>query len=74
MPYRSHARSYTMPVQQRDAIESPGAWLTTVPSRLCLTAHPNYILAGETDEGLVHRRSHGGKRRTSPMPSAPHWA
>ena len=41
-----------MPGQQRDAIESPGAWLTTVASRICLTAHPNYILAGETDERL----------------------
>ncbi len=30
------ARWYAMPGQQRDAIENPGAWLTTVASRICL--------------------------------------
>jgi RNA polymerase sigma factor (sigma-70 family) len=32
----TYARWYAMPRQQRDAIESPGAWLTTVASRICL--------------------------------------
>jgi RNA polymerase sigma-70 factor, ECF subfamily len=30
------ARWYALPPRQRDAIDSPGAWLTTVTSRICL--------------------------------------
>lgn len=30
------ARWYALPPQQREAIESPGAWLTTVTGRICL--------------------------------------
>ena len=32
----TYARWYSMSVQQQDAIESPGAWLTKVTSRICL--------------------------------------
>ena len=32
----TYARWYAMSRQQREAIESPGAWLTTVASRICL--------------------------------------
>ena len=32
----TYARWYAMPVQQREAIGSPGGWLTTVASRICL--------------------------------------
>ncbi|MER6332886.1 RNA polymerase sigma factor SigJ [Streptomyces sp. NPDC001034] len=32
----TYARWYTMSRPQRDAIESPGAWLTTVATRVCL--------------------------------------
>src|SRR5712691_11227334 len=32
----TYARWYAMSRQQRDAIESPGAWLTKVASRICL--------------------------------------
>jgi RNA polymerase sigma factor (sigma-70 family) len=32
----TYARWYTLPAEQRDAIENPGAWLTTVASRICL--------------------------------------
>src|SRR4051794_13792169 len=32
----TYARWYALPPQQRDAIEVPGAWLTTVASRICL--------------------------------------
>ncbi len=32
----TYARWYAMSAQQQDAIESPGAWLTTVASRICL--------------------------------------
>jgi RNA polymerase sigma factor (sigma-70 family) len=32
----TYARWYAMPEDQREAIDSPGAWLTTVASRVCL--------------------------------------
>ena len=32
----TYARWYALSAQQQDAIESPGAWLTTVASRICL--------------------------------------
>ncbi|MGH3368188.1 MAG: RNA polymerase sigma factor SigJ [Nocardioidaceae bacterium] len=32
----TYARWYAMSPQQQDAIETPGAWLTTVASRICL--------------------------------------
>ncbi|MFG2041567.1 RNA polymerase sigma factor SigJ [Dactylosporangium sp. NPDC048998] len=32
----TYARWYAMPRQQQEAIESPGGWLTTVASRICL--------------------------------------
>ncbi|MFD0539543.1 sigma factor [Actinomadura luteofluorescens] len=32
----TYTRWYAMSRQQQDAIESPGAWLTTVASRICL--------------------------------------
>ncbi len=32
----TYARWYAMTRQQQEAIESPGAWLTTVASRICL--------------------------------------
>jgi RNA polymerase sigma factor (sigma-70 family) len=32
----TYARWYAMPRQQQEAIENPGAWLTTVASRICL--------------------------------------
>src|SRR5262244_4046553 len=33
----TYARWYAMTAPQQDAIASPGAWLTTVASRICLT-------------------------------------
>ena len=32
----AYARWYAMSGRQQEAIESPGAWLTTVASRICL--------------------------------------
>ena len=32
----TYARWYAMPREQQESIESPGAWLTTVASRICL--------------------------------------
>src|SRR5436190_9033548 len=34
----TYARWYALSRPQQDAIESPGAWLTTVASRICLTS------------------------------------
>src|ERR1700740_1200780 len=34
--HETYGRRYTMAPQQQDAIESPGACLTTVASRICL--------------------------------------
>ena len=33
----AYARWFALTPQQQAAIESPGAWLTTVASRICLT-------------------------------------
>ena len=32
----AYARWYAMPWRQREAVGSPGGWLTTVASRICL--------------------------------------
>src|SRR5277367_5290873 len=32
----TYARWYALSLEQREAIESPGGWLTTVASRICL--------------------------------------
>ena len=32
----TYARWYAMSAQQQDTIKNPGAWLTTVASRICL--------------------------------------
>ena len=32
----TYARWYALSAQQQEAIENPGAWLTTVASRICL--------------------------------------
>jgi RNA polymerase sigma-70 factor, ECF subfamily len=32
----TYARWYAMTRQQQEAVQSPGAWLTTVASRICL--------------------------------------
>jgi RNA polymerase sigma factor (sigma-70 family) len=36
MSYKTYARWYAISREQQEAIESPGAWLTTVASRICL--------------------------------------
>jgi RNA polymerase sigma-70 factor (ECF subfamily) len=47
----TYARWYAMPAPQRDAIESPGAWLTTVASRICLNVLGSARVRRETYVG-----------------------
>jgi RNA polymerase sigma factor (sigma-70 family) len=58
------ARWYAMPQQQQDAIESPGAWLTTVASRICLN------LLGSA---RVRRERYVGEWLPEPLPDAAEW-
>src|SRR5262249_3929200 len=60
----TYARWYAMPARQRDAIESPGAWLTTVASRICLT------LLGSA---RVRRETYVGEWIPEPLPAGPDW-
>lgn len=55
----AYARWFAMTPQEQDAIESPGAWLTTVASRLCLT------LLGSA---RVRRETYVGEWIPEPLP------
>ncbi|MFI6322264.1 RNA polymerase sigma factor SigJ [Nonomuraea sp. NPDC050556] len=55
----TYARWYGMPREQREAIESPGAWLTKVASRICLD------LLGSA---RVRRESYVGEWIPEPLP------
>lgn len=55
----TYARWYAMPRPQRDTIESPGGWLTTVASRICLD------LLGSA---RVRRESYVGEWIPEPLP------
>ncbi len=60
----TYARWYAMPRQQREAIESPGAWLTKVASRICLD------LLGSA---RVRRESYVGQWIPEPLPERAEW-
>src|ERR1700722_18484348 len=60
----TYARWYAMPALQRDAIESPGAWLTTVASRICLN------LLGSA---RARRKTYVGEWIPEPLPAGPEW-
>ena len=60
----TYARWYAMPAPQRDAIESPGAWLTTVASRICLT------LLGSA---RARRETYVGEWIPEPLPAGQEW-
>ncbi len=55
----TYARWYAMSSEQQDAIESPGAWLTTVVSRICLN------LLGSA---RVRRETYVGEWIPEPLP------
>ena len=61
----TYARWYAMSRQQQDAIESPGAWLTTVASRICLN------LLGSA---RVRRERYVGEWIPEPLPDPAEWA
>jgi len=60
----TYARWYAMPQQQQDAIESPGAWLTTVASRICLN------LLGSA---RARRETYVGEWIPEPLPERTEW-
>ena len=61
----TYARWYAMPGQQRDAIESPGAWLTTVASRICLDL---------LSSARARRERYVGEWIPEPLPEPAEWA
>lgn len=60
----TYARWYAQSQQQRDAIDSPGAWLTTVASRICLD------LLGSA---RVRRENYVGEWVPEPLPDRTEW-
>ncbi|MEV0402509.1 RNA polymerase sigma factor SigJ [Actinoallomurus sp. NPDC050550] len=60
----AYARWYAMSQQQQDAIESPGAWLTTVTSRICLD------LLGSA---RARRERYVGEWIPEPIPEPTEW-
>ena len=61
----TYARWYAMSPQQREAIESPGAWLTTVASRICLD------LLGSA---RARRERYVGEWLPEPLPEPAEWS
>jgi RNA polymerase sigma factor (sigma-70 family) len=60
----TYARWYAMSAQQQDAIESPGAWLTTVATRICLN------LLGSA---RARRETYVGEWIPEPLPERTEW-
>ena len=61
----AYARWYAMPRQQQEAIESPGAWLAKVASRICLN------LLGSA---RARRETYVGEWLPEPLPDRTEWA
>jgi RNA polymerase sigma-70 factor, ECF subfamily len=61
----TYARWYAMSRQQQDAIESPGAWLTKVASRICLD------LLGSA---RARRERYVGEWIPEPLPEPAEWS
>ena len=60
----TYARWYALSAQQQEAIESPGAWLTTVASRICLD------LLGSA---RARRERYVGEWLPEPLPEPTEW-
>ncbi|GGP14314.1 sigma-70 family RNA polymerase sigma factor [Nonomuraea glycinis] len=60
----TYARWYTLPRQQQDAIGSPGAWLTTVASRICLNL---------LSSARARRETYVGEWIPEPLPEPTEW-
>src|SRR5260370_33912296 len=61
----TYARWYAMTRPQQEAIESPGAWLTTVASRICLN------LLGSA---RARRETYVGAWIPEPLPDPAEWS
>ena len=61
----TYARWYAMTPEQQDAIESPGAWLTTVASRICLDL---------LRSARARRERYVGEWIPEPLPEPGEWA
>ena len=60
----TYARWYAMSGKQQEAIESPGAWLTTVASRICLT---------QLGSARARREAYVGEWIPEPLPERTEW-
>lgn len=60
----TYARWYDMPRAQQDAITSPGAWLTTVASRICLD---------QLGSARARRERYVGEWIPEPLPDRTDW-
>ncbi|MEV6212825.1 RNA polymerase sigma factor SigJ [Kitasatospora sp. NPDC051914] len=60
----TYTRWYTMPRHQQEAVESPGAWLTTVATRICLD------LLGSA---RARRERYVGEWIPEPLPDRTEW-
>ena len=60
----TYARWYAMSEQDQDAIESPGAWLTTVASRICLDM---------LSSARARRERYVGEWLPEPLPDRMEW-
>jgi RNA polymerase sigma-70 factor (ECF subfamily) len=60
----TYARWYAMSEEQQEAIESPGAWLTRVASRICLD---------QLRSARVRRESYVGEWIPEPLPDRTEW-
>jgi RNA polymerase sigma factor (sigma-70 family) len=60
----TYARWYAMSGEQQEAIDSPGAWLTTVASRICLT---------QLGSARARREAYVGEWIPEPLPEGTEW-
>src|SRR5215469_18184580 len=60
----TYARWYAMSPQQQDAIESPGAWLRTAASRICLNV---------LGSARSRRETYVGEWLPEPLPERTEW-
>ena len=60
----TYARWYALTPRQRDDIESPGAWLTTVTSRICLD---------QLNSARARRERYVGQWIPEPLPEPAEW-
>jgi RNA polymerase sigma factor (sigma-70 family) len=61
----TYARWYAMSAEQQEAVESPGAWLTTVASRICLDL---------LRSARVRRERYVGEWIPEPVPDSTEWS